>query len=77
MGGLINRLRVFAADRRGEIGGLFKTIVLMAVLIPIGFSIFYGVSTTGWDENVTLLWGFVPLLILVAAIWGLIKSVGK
>jgi len=73
----MNRLRAFAADKRGEIGGLFKTIVLMAVLIPIGFSIFYGVSTTGWDENVTLLWGFVPLLILVAAIWGLIKSVGK
>jgi len=77
MKGLMNRLRAFAHDKRGEIGGLFKTIVLMAVLIPIGFSIFYGVSTTGWDTNVTLLWGFVPLLILVAAIWGLIKSVGK
>jgi len=77
MKGIMARLRAFAADKRGEIGGLFKTIVLMAVLIPIGFSIFYGVSTTGWDENVTLLWGFVPLLILVAAIWGLIKSVGK
>ena len=77
MKGLMNRLRAFAANRRGEIGGLFKTIVLMAVLIPIGFSIFYGVSTTGWDSNVTLLWGFVPLLILVAAIWGLIKSVGN
>ena len=73
----MNRLRAFASDRRGEIGGLFKTIVLLAVLIPIGFSIFYGVSTTGWDDNVVLLWGFIPLLILVAAIWGLIKSVGK
>ena len=77
MKGLMNRLRAFAHDKRGEIGGLFKTIVLMAVLIPIGFSIFYGVSTTGWDSNVVLLWGFVPLLILVAAIWGLIKSVGN
>jgi len=70
-------LRAFAADRRGEIGGLFKTIVLLAVLIPVGFSIFYGVNTEGWSTNVTLLWGFIPLLILVAAIWGLIKSVGK
>ena len=77
LGGLINRLKAFAANRRGEIGGLFKTIVLLAVLIPIGFSIFYGVTTTGWDDNVVLLWGFIPLLILVAAIWGLIKSVGN
>jgi hypothetical protein len=70
-------LKAFAADRRGEIGGLFKTIVLMAVLIPIGFSIFYSVTTTGWDSNVVLLWGFIPVLILIAAIWGLIKAVGK
>ena len=77
MGGIINRLKAFAANRRGEIGGLFKTIVLLAVLIPIGFSIFYSVSTTGWDTNVTMLWGFVPVLILIAAIWGLIKSVGQ
>jgi amino acid transporter len=77
MKGLMNRLRAFAHDRRGEIGGLFKTIVLLAVLIPVGFSIFYGVSTTGWSTNVTLLWGFIPVLILIAAIWGLVKTLGK
>ena len=57
---------------------LIDVLVDMVILIlsaVIGFGIFYATNTTGWDETVITLWGYIPLVFIFVGVIALIVKI--
>ena len=52
----------------GFVVGIAVAALIVAILIPIAFSQFFAVVTTSWDPQTILLWGIVPLVIILALV---------
>jgi uncharacterized membrane protein len=48
--------------------GIFITILLTAILIPVAFSQIFNANTTGWDTNTVTIFGLIPIIGVVAII---------
>ena len=48
--------------------GIFITILLTAILIPVAFSQIFNANTTGWDANTVTIFGLIPIIGVVAII---------
>lgn len=54
--------------------GVFVTILLTAILIPVAFTQIFNANTTGWDSNTTTIFGLIPIIGVVALILILIYA---
>ena len=52
----------------GFVVGIAVAALIVAILIPIAFSQFFAVDTGSWDAQTILLWGIVPLVIILALV---------
>lgn len=52
-------------------------LVVAAILIPVGAGIVAGATTTGWDPNVVLLYGLLPLFAILAIAYTMLVHVTK
>lgn len=48
--------------------GVFITILLTAVLIPIAFGLIFNANTTGWDASTVTIFGLIPIIGVIAII---------
>lgn len=48
--------------------GIFVTILLTAILIPVAFTQIFNANTTGWDTNTVTIFGLIPIIGVVAII---------
>ena len=48
--------------------GVFITILLTAILVPIAFSQIFNANVTGWDSNTTTIFKLIPIIGVVAII---------
>jgi len=56
------------AAMSGFVVGIAVAALIVAILIPIAFGQFFSVVTTSWDAQTVLLWGIVPLVIILALV---------
>lgn len=47
---------------------IFVIVLLAALLLPISFSLIFNANTTGWDANTTTIFGYIPIIAIVAVI---------
>lgn len=48
--------------------GVFVTILLTAILIPVAFGQIFNANTTGWDSNTVTVFSLIPIIGVVAII---------
>jgi hypothetical protein len=53
---------------------IFVIVLLGAILLPIAFTLIFNANTTGWDDNTTTIFGYIPIIAVVAVIIILIAS---
>jgi len=70
---MFKAIKQFLNSKRGGVEGIFKTIVLAAVLLPTAIGIFVSTSTTGWNQMAATVWGFIPVIAVVAVLYLFIK----
>jgi Na+/serine symporter len=59
---------------------LLIDFLILVIAAVIGFGIFYATSTSGWDETVVAIWGYIPLIFIAVGCIALIvkvKTTGK
>lgn len=48
--------------------GIFVTVLLTAILIPVAFTQIFNANTTGWDSNTVTIFGLIPIIAVVGLI---------
>jgi uncharacterized membrane protein len=54
---------------------LLVDFVILILAAVIGFGIFYATSTSGWNDTVVTLWGYVPLVFIMVGVVALIVKI--
>lgn len=67
--------RFWAGDRseRGAsmssyVIGIAVAALIVAIIVPIAFNQFFAVDTGSWDAQTILIWGIIPLVIILAIV---------
>lgn len=48
--------------------GIAVAALIVAIIIPIAFGQFFSVNTGSWDAQTVLIWGIIPLVIILAIV---------
>lgn len=69
----IARATVPAADQRGVsmtsyVIGIAVAALVVAIIIPVAFSQFFSTVTTSWDAQTILIWGIIPVIVILAIV---------
>lgn len=69
----IARATVPAADQRGRgmtsfVIGIAVAALVVAIIIPVAFSQFFATVTTSWDAQTILIWGIIPVIVILAIV---------
>jgi len=59
----------------GFVIGIAVAALVAAIIIPIAFGQFFSTDTASWDAQTVLIWGIVPLVVVLAIVlWFLNKA---
>lgn len=48
--------------------GIAVAALIVAIIVPIAFGQFFAVDTGSWDAQTILIWGIIPLIIILAIV---------
>ena len=48
--------------------GIAVAALIVAIIVPIAFGQFFAVDTGSWDAQTILIWGIIPLVIILAIV---------
>lgn len=68
-----NVRRLWMTDERGAsassfVIGIAVAALIVAIIVPIAFNQFFSVDTGSWDAQTILIWGIIPLVIILAIV---------
>lgn len=63
---------MFAAQRGASMTsyviGIAVAALVVAIIVPIAFGQFFATTTTSWDAQTILIWGIIPLVVILAIV---------
>lgn len=73
--------RAIAHGQKGAAGAgmlvsFLVTAILASVLIPVAITTISGTDTTGWGASEILIWGLLPLIIVVGLLFIFLRKAG-
>jgi hypothetical protein len=48
--------------------GIAVAALVVAIIIPVAFSQFFATVTTSWDAQTILIWGIIPVIVILAIV---------
>lgn len=71
-----NPIRGPTANRMAQAGvslssfviGVAVAALIVAIIIPVAFSQFFSTVTTSWDDQTILIWGIIPVIVILAVV---------
>ena len=52
----------------GFVIGIAVAALVVAIIIPVAFGQFFATVTTSWDAQTILIWGIVPVVVILAIV---------
>lgn len=67
----------FKEDIKGSVNvpKTMQTLILVAILLPIGIAVYLDTNTTGWDTIWVTVWDLIPLMAILAVAMAFIYKV--
>lgn len=72
---------MFAAQRgasmTGYVIGIAVAALVVSIIVPIAFGQFFATVTTSWDAPTILIWGVIPLVVILAIVLFFLNQADK
>lgn len=72
---------MFAAQRgasmTGYVIGIAVAALVVSIIVPIAFGQFFATTTTSWDAQTILIWGIIPLVVILAIVLFFLNQADK
>lgn len=57
--------------------GIAVAALVVAIIVPIAFGQFFATTTTSWDAQTILIWGIIPLVVILAIVLFFLNQADK